>query len=111
MTVSTLNFADVLIALGRFPIVDGRQPRLGMDFVGVVTAVGPDVTDHQVGDRVGGVRPGFLANLTCDANLAVASACPPGLEAEIQAAAATPRAPPPGTAFTTWPGSSPATAY
>lgn len=88
VTASSLNFADVLIAMGRFPSVDGRQPRLGMDFAGVVTAVGPGVTDHQVGDRVGGVSGNgcWATFVTCDANLAVA--LPSGLDAE-QAVAAT----------------------
>ncbi|WAJ46836.1 sulfolipid-1 biosynthesis phthioceranic/hydroxyphthioceranic acid synthase [Mycobacterium sp. Aquia_216] len=88
VTASSLNFADVLIAMGRFPSVDGRQPRLGMDFAGVVTAVGPGVTDHQVGDRVGGVSENgcWATFVSCDANLAVT--LPPGLDAE-QAAAAT----------------------
>ena len=58
VTASSINFADVLIAFGRFPIIDDRQPQLGMDFVGVVTAVGEGVADHQVGDRVGGFSEG-----------------------------------------------------
>ncbi|MGB8390100.1 acyltransferase domain-containing protein, partial [Mycobacterium sp.] len=88
VSASSLNFADVLIAMGRFPSVDGRQPRLGMDFAGVVTAVGPGVTAHQVGDRVGGVSENgcWATFVSCDADLAVA--LPPGLEAD-QAAAAT----------------------
>jgi polyketide synthase 5 len=71
--VSSINFADVLVAMGLFPAIDGGLPELGMDFAGVVTAIGPDVTDHRVGDRVGG----FSANgcwgtfVTCDARLAV----------------------------------------
>ncbi|MGY4712888.1 sulfolipid-1 biosynthesis phthioceranic/hydroxyphthioceranic acid synthase [Mycolicibacterium sp. CBM1] len=73
VTVSSINFADVLVAMGLFPAIDGGLPELGMDFAGVVTAVGPDVTDHRVGDRVGG----FSGNgcwgtfVTCDARLAV----------------------------------------
>lgn len=88
VTASSLNFADVLIAMGRFPSVDGRQPRLGMDFAGVVTAVGPGVTEHQVGDRVGGVSENgcWATFVTCDAQLAVT--LPAGVDAE-QAAAAT----------------------
>jgi polyketide synthase 5 len=64
----------VLVAMGRFPSVDGRPPELGMDFAGVVTAIGPDVTDHRVGDRVGGFsRNGCWATfVTCDARVAVA---------------------------------------
>ncbi|WP_396931714.1 sulfolipid-1 biosynthesis phthioceranic/hydroxyphthioceranic acid synthase [Mycolicibacterium sp.] len=72
--VSSINFADVLVAMGLFPSIEGELPELGMDFAGVVTAVGPDVVDHRVGDRVGG----FSANgcwgtfVTCDARLAAA---------------------------------------
>jgi polyketide synthase 5 len=70
--VSSINFADVLVAMGLFPAIEGELPELGMDFAGVVSAVGPDVVDHRVGDRVGG----FSANgcwgtfVTCDARLA-----------------------------------------
>jgi polyketide synthase 5 len=73
ITASSLNFADVLMAMGRFPTIDERDPELGVDFVGVVTAVGPDVADHQVGDRVGGFsRNGCWATfVTCDARVAV----------------------------------------
>ena len=47
ITASSLNFADVLMAMGRFPTIDEREPELGVDFVGVVTAVGADATGHQ----------------------------------------------------------------
>ncbi len=59
-----------------------------MDFAGVVTAVGPGVTDHQVGNHVGGFsRDGsWRTFVTVDANLAVT--LPPGMTAE-QAAALT----------------------
>ena len=72
VSVSSINFADVLVAMGLFPAIEGELPELGMDFAGVVTAVGPDVVEHRVGDRVGG----FSANgcwgtfVTCDARLA-----------------------------------------
>ncbi|OAN37589.1 sulfolipid-1 biosynthesis phthioceranic/hydroxyphthioceranic acid synthase [Mycolicibacterium iranicum] len=71
--VSSVNFADVLVAMGLYPSLDGELPELGMDFAGVVTAVGPHVTDHQVGDRVGGfARNGCWGTfVTCDARLAV----------------------------------------
>ncbi len=55
VSASSINFADVLVAFGRYPAFDGRLPQLGTDFAGVVTAVGPDVTDHKVGDHVGGL--------------------------------------------------------
>jgi polyketide synthase 5 len=76
---SSINFADVLIAFGRYPSIDGVPPRLGMDFAGVVTAVGPDVTTHQLGDHVGGFsKNGTWATfVTCDARVAVT--LPPGL--------------------------------
>lgn len=73
VATSSINFADVLAAMGLLPTADAVMPELGMDFAGVVTAVGPDVTEHRIGDRVGG----FSANgcwgtfVTCDAQLAV----------------------------------------
>jgi polyketide synthase 5 len=85
---SSINFADVLVAFGRFPAFEGWLPRLGTDFAGVVTAVGPDVTDHKVGDHVGGLSPNgcWGTFITCDARLAVT--LPAGLSDE-QAAAVT----------------------
>ena len=70
---SSVNFADVLIAFGRYPAFEGRLPQLGTDFAGVVTAIGPDVTDLEVGDRVGGLCADgcWSTFLTCDARLAV----------------------------------------
>jgi polyketide synthase 5 len=86
VNTSSINFFDVLLAMGRFPSIDEREPELGSDFAGVVTAVGPDVTDHHVGDRVGGFsRNGCWATfVTCDARLAVT--LPPSLT-DHQAAA------------------------
>ncbi|MCB0939927.1 MAG: type I polyketide synthase [Mycobacterium sp.] len=83
---SSVNFADVLVAMGRFPSVEGGQPELGMDFAGVVTAVGPDVTAHRVGDHVGGFSRGgcWGTFITVAANLAVT--LPPGMTAEQAAA-------------------------
>ena len=68
-----LNFADVLIAFGRYPKLEGRLPQLGADFSGVVTAVGEGVTGHQVGDRVAGISTegAWCTFVTCDAGLAV----------------------------------------
>ncbi|MDQ2638809.1 MAG: SDR family NAD(P)-dependent oxidoreductase, partial [Actinomycetota bacterium] len=83
---SSINFVDVLVAFGRCPSFDGRLPELGSEFGGVVTAVGPGVTTHRVGDRVGGVSAnGCWGNyVICEANLA--TTLPAGLE-EHQAAA------------------------
>jgi acyl transferase domain-containing protein/acyl carrier protein len=89
VTASSINFADVLIAFGRYPGIDGDAPPLGMDFAGVVTAVGPDVTTHRVGDHVGGFsKNGCWATfVTCDARLAVT--LPPGLTDDQAAAVST----------------------
>jgi acyl transferase domain-containing protein/acyl carrier protein len=88
VTASSINFADVLVALGRYPSFEGQRPQLGSDFAGVVTAVGPDVTDHKVGDHVGGISPTGCWGMfvTCDARMAVT--LPPSL-ADEQAAAVT----------------------
>jgi polyketide synthase 5 len=88
VSASSINFADVLVAFGRYPAFEGRLPQLGTDFAGVVTAVGPDVTDHKVGDHVGGLcADGCWGTfLSCDARLAVK--LPEGLTDE-QAAAVT----------------------
>ena len=88
VSASSINFADVLVAFGRYPTFDGRLPQLGIDFAGVVTAVGPDVTDHKVGDHVGGLSANgcWGTFVTCDARLAVT--LPAGLT-DDQAAAVT----------------------
>jgi polyketide synthase 5 len=73
VAASNLNFADVLVAYGRYPSFEGRLPQPGADFAGVVTAVGPGVGDHQIGDRVAGISltGAWKTFVTCDANLAV----------------------------------------
>ncbi|WP_165799783.1 sulfolipid-1 biosynthesis phthioceranic/hydroxyphthioceranic acid synthase [Mycolicibacterium tusciae] len=88
VSASSINFADVLVAFGRYPAFDGRMPQLGTDFTGVVTAVGPDVTDHKVGDHVGGLNADgcWATFINCDARLAVT--LPAGLT-DKQAAAVT----------------------
>ncbi|HTY29596.1 MAG TPA: polyketide synthase dehydratase domain-containing protein, partial [Mycobacterium sp.] len=89
ISASSINFADVLAAFGRYPAYDGKQPELGLDFAGVVTEVGSGVTDLRVGDRVAGVRPGgcWGTFITCDARLA--APLPVGLSDEAAAAVAT----------------------
>lgn len=86
---SSVNFADVLLAFGRYPAFEGRLPQLGTDFAGVVTAIGPDVTDHKVGDHVAGLcADGCWGSfLTCDARLAVT--LPAGLSDHDAAAVTT----------------------
>ena len=82
ISASNINFADVLVAFDRYPAFDGRRQQLGTDFAGVVTAVGPGVTDHKVGDHVAGLcGDGCWGTfITCDARLAVT--LPAGLSDE-----------------------------
>ncbi len=70
---SSVNFADVLVSLGRYPSFDGRVQGLGLDFAGIVTAVGEGVSSVRVGDRVAGLCAGGAWGnyLTCDARLIV----------------------------------------
>ncbi|MFV0495904.1 SDR family NAD(P)-dependent oxidoreductase, partial [Mycobacterium sp.] len=87
---SSVNFADVLATFGRYQTADGSLPELGLDFSGVVTAVGSGVTGHKVGDRVAGLSNNgcWATFLTCDARLAVS--VPDGMTSAQAAAAATP---------------------
>ena len=89
VTASSLNFADVLLAFGRYPSFEGLHPQLGIDFAGVVTAVGPQVTSHRVGDHVGGMSPNgcWGTFVTCDADVAVT--LPAGLRDDQAAAVST----------------------
>ena len=93
VVASNLNFADVLVAYGRYPSFEGRLPEPGADFAGTVTAVGPGVTDHQIGDRVAGISltGAWKTFVTCDANLAVKipDSLPEGSAAAVPSAHAT----------------------
>ncbi len=88
VTASSLNFADVLVAMGRYPSYAGN-PKLGIDFAGVVTAVGDGVTSHRVGDHVGGMSPNgcWGTFVTVDADVAVI--LPAGLRDDQAAAVST----------------------
>jgi polyketide synthase 5 len=90
VSASGVNFADVLLVSGRLASLEfnGHPTQLGTDFAGVVTAVGPGVADHKVGDRVGGLcgTGSWGTFLTCDARSAVT--LPAGLS-DAQAAAVT----------------------
>ena len=68
---SSVNFADVLVALGRYPTFEGRRQGLGLDFAGIVTAIGADVTGLRIGERVAGMCAGGAWGnfVTCDARL------------------------------------------
>ncbi|MBU6352382.1 MAG: methyltransferase, partial [Chloroflexi bacterium] len=56
---SSLNFRDVLSALGTYP---GDAGALGGECAGVVVGVGPDVTEFAVGDQVLAVAAGSLSS-------------------------------------------------
>jgi polyketide synthase 5 len=88
ISASSVNFADVLMAFGRYPSFEGQLPQTGSDFAGVVSAIGPGVTQHRVGDHVGGISPNgcWATFVNCDARLAVAL---PGGLTDGQAAAIT----------------------
>ncbi|MBJ7339977.1 sulfolipid-1 biosynthesis phthioceranic/hydroxyphthioceranic acid synthase [Mycolicibacterium sp.] len=89
VSASSINFADVLAAFGRYPTFDGKPPQLGLDFTGVISAVGPGVTEHRIGDEVGGFGAGgcWGTYVTCDARLV--APLPAGLSAEQAAAVST----------------------
>ena len=64
---SSLNFQDVIIALGKLP-----EQSFGLDCAGTVIAVGPDVLDLAVGDRVCAISPGaFSTVMRCAASCTV----------------------------------------
>ena len=58
VVVTGVNFRDVLLSLGMYPGTDGV---LGAECVGVIEAVGSDVRDLKIGDRVFGFVPGSMA--------------------------------------------------
>ncbi|WP_116672538.1 sulfolipid-1 biosynthesis phthioceranic/hydroxyphthioceranic acid synthase [Mycobacterium kubicae] len=86
---STINFADVLVAFGRYPTFEGYQQQLGGDFAGVVTAVGPGVTEHHVGDHVGGMSRNGCWGTFVIADAQHAVTLPPGIALHDAAAVPT----------------------
>lgn len=56
--VMGMNFKDVMIGLGQVPYQD-----LGLEFSGIITAVGGCVSDFAVGNRVCGLGEGAYTNL------------------------------------------------
>ncbi len=48
-----LNFRDVMVALGSYPIAPGAsQPPIGVDCAGTIVSVGPDCGTARIGDEV-----------------------------------------------------------
>jgi acyl transferase domain-containing protein/acyl carrier protein len=86
VVASSVNFADVMNAFGRYPAYEERLPGLGLDFAGVVTAVGGGVSTLRPGDRVSGFDNGgsWGTFVTCDARLVVRT---PDSLTDIEAAA------------------------
>ncbi|WP_181699722.1 type I polyketide synthase [Nocardia sp. GTS18] len=58
-----VNFRDVLIVLGMYPIPDTA---IGGEGAGVVVEIGPDVTDFAVGDAVMGIFTGIGTTAVAD---------------------------------------------
>ncbi|TPX16490.1 uncharacterized protein E0L32_003784 [Thyridium curvatum] len=57
--VTSMNFKDVMVAMGEVP-----SPYLGVECAGVVNAVGADVRDFKVGDRVCASSEGAYSTYT-----------------------------------------------
>ncbi|MFI6481027.1 SDR family NAD(P)-dependent oxidoreductase [Nonomuraea sp. NPDC050663] len=62
MRAASLNYADVLNAMGLYKTVDGVPVPLGSDGAGVVVRVGPGVTWVTPGRRVALLAPGTLGS-------------------------------------------------
>jgi putative PIG3 family NAD(P)H quinone oxidoreductase len=52
VTASAVNRADVSQRQGHYPPPPGGSPYPGLECSGVISAIGPGVTDHHVGERV-----------------------------------------------------------
>lgn len=85
---AAINFKDVVVGMG---LIDrgaweggASRAELGMDLAGVVTAVGSEVRDLQVGDEVLGLASGSLASHVCVKALHLIPR-PPGLSPELAA--------------------------
>ncbi|HEX7836419.1 MAG TPA: zinc-binding dehydrogenase, partial [Kofleriaceae bacterium] len=62
VTAASLNFIDVMKAMGTYPGLAGRAARLGGECAGRIVAVGPGVTTMAVGDRVVACASGSFAS-------------------------------------------------
>lgn len=56
---SSLNFKDVIVAMG---IIPENECLLGLDGAGIITRVGPGIVDRRIGQRVAVFERGTLAN-------------------------------------------------
>jgi NADPH:quinone reductase-like Zn-dependent oxidoreductase len=57
----SLNFRDLMIALGMYPSLPGHPPTMGSDFSGLVAGVGPGVDRFKIGDAVLGLGGGHFS--------------------------------------------------
>lgn len=93
-----LNFRDVMYALGLLSdeaVENGYSgPSIGLEFTGVVTAVGAQVTDYEPGDGVVGFGPSSFSTELIAKTAAIAH-IPAGLSFEAAATI-------PTTFFTAW---------
>ena len=58
VAATAVNRADILQREGKYPQPPGASPILGLEMSGEVVNIGPEVTQHAVGDRVFGLLPG-----------------------------------------------------
>ena len=59
VATSGINRADLLQRMGRYPVPEGwPEEILGLEFYGIVDALGPEVDRWQVGDRIMGILGG-----------------------------------------------------
>jgi NADPH:quinone reductase-like Zn-dependent oxidoreductase len=59
---ASLNFRDLMIALGLYPSSPGVPSNMGSDYSGVVIKVGEGVQDYKVGDEIIGLSIGHFEN-------------------------------------------------
>ena len=64
---ASVNFRDVMIALGNYPFV-GDPPALGVDCAGKVVAIGDGVEDFKIGDEVFGMSRALYGSFTAFTN-------------------------------------------
>jgi acyl transferase domain-containing protein/SAM-dependent methyltransferase/acyl carrier protein len=69
---AALNFSDVMKALGLYPGLPDGPVAVGIECAGVVSAVGPDVTEFKVGDEVLAIAPFSFASHVITSTLLVA---------------------------------------
>lgn len=59
---ASLNFRDLMMAMGIYPATPGVPSVMGSDYAGIVTAIGANIKDFKVGDEVFCLAAGSLGN-------------------------------------------------